>query len=212
MVKMIKSHRTYNTDTATLVHYREGRGGDCYQGLYQNRDGAFFLWEYDIGAEWGDIKPLTIEEAFKWLQQHEPSLLEQYFPVGGAAERRLTIRLPATLARELDALADEKGLSLNSYVMRCFEKCAAVDGRGADAIAPTEVSEKIMKRSHQRSGVVAGGTLLGSGARQATVSFTPPIFHKLELAAGKNGVSLSEMVRQCVNIALDGRDVVVADG
>ena len=96
--------------------------------------------------------------------------------------------------------------------MRCFEKCAAVDGRGADAIAPTEVSEKIMKRSHQRSGVVAGGTLLGSGARQATVSFTPPIFHKLELAAGKNGVSLSEMVRQCVNIALDGRDVVIADG
>ena len=66
-----------------------------------------------------------------------------------------------------------------------------------------EVSEKIMQRSYQRSGVVAGGTLLSSGAKQATVAFNPPTFHKLKLAADKNGVSLSEMVRQCVDIALN---------
>jgi hypothetical protein len=29
-----------------------------------------------------------------------------------------------------------------------------------------------------RSGVVAGGTLLSSGAKQATVTFIPPTFHK----------------------------------
>ena len=71
------------------------------------------------------------------------------------------------------------------------------------AMALPEVSEKIMQRSYQRSGVVAGGTLLSSGAKQATVAFTPPTFHKLKLAADKNNVSLSEMVRQCVDIALN---------
>ena len=44
------------------------------------------------------------------------------FPVGGAAERRLTIRLPATLARELDALADEKGLSLEQLCHEVLRK------------------------------------------------------------------------------------------
>ena len=61
-----------------------------------------------------------------------------------------------------------------------------------------DVNEKIMRRSHQRGGMVAGGTLLSSGARQATVTFTPPTFRKLKLAADKNEVSLSEMVRQAV--------------
>ena len=75
------------------------------------------------------------------------------------------------------------------------------------AMALPEVAEKIMQRSAQRSGVVGSGTLLSSGAKQATVAFTPPTFHKLKLAADKNGVSLSEMVRQCVDIALNKRDV-----
>jgi predicted HicB family RNase H-like nuclease len=133
MVKKIISGQTYNTDTATRVHEFTYHGDDCYQGLFQTRHGAFFLWEYDAGASWGDLKPLSDEEARKWLEQHANHLLEQYFgpfPEGGAAERRLTVRLPANLARRLEALAEEKGLSLNSYVMRCFEKCAAADGHG----------------------------------------------------------------------------------
>jgi hypothetical protein len=85
-------------------------------------------------------------------------------------------------------------------------RCAAEDEKPAtvvsDAMALPEVSEKIMKRSYQRSGVVAEGTSLSSGAKQATVTFTPLTFDKLKLAADKNGVSLSEMVRQCVDIAL----------
>lgn len=70
-------------------------------------------------------------------------------------------------------------------------------------MALPEVSEKIMKRSYQRSGLVADGTLLSSGARQVTVTFPPPAFRKLALAADWNKVSVSEMVRQCVNIALN---------
>jgi hypothetical protein len=60
------------------------------------------------------------------------------------------------------------------------------------------VSSKIMVRSHQRAGEVAGGTLLPSGSRQLTVSFPQRHAHKLRLAAAKNNVSASEMVRQCV--------------
>ena len=77
-----------------------------------------------------------------------------------------------------------------------------------DAMALPEVSEKkimkIMPGSFQRSGVVAGGTLLSSGARQVTVTFPQPLFDKLQLAAEKKGVAASEMVRQCVDIALNG--------
>ena len=63
---------------------------------------------------------------------------------------------------------------------------------------------KIMPGSYQRSGVVGGGTLLSSGARQVTVPFPQPLFEKLKLAADKKGVALAEMVRQCVDIALNG--------
>jgi Ribbon-helix-helix protein, copG family len=73
---------------------------------------------------------------------------------------------------------------------------------GRDAIALPEAPPKIMQRSQQRGGVVAGGTLLCSGARLVTVSFPPDMARKLNLAAAKNGVSASEMVRQCVDNAL----------
>ena len=74
--------------------------------------------------------------------------------------------------------------------------------QSVSAMKLPKVAEKVMKRSYQRSGLVGRGTLLSSGARQATVTFPPRTFHKLKLAADKNGVSLSEMVRQCVDIAL----------
>ena len=77
---------------------------------------------------------------------------------------------------------------------------APIKRRSVAAMGLLDVAEadKIMKRSYMRSGVAASGTLLGSGARQATVTFKPPTFRWLALAASKNKVSLSEMVRQCV--------------
>ncbi len=68
------------------------------------------------------------------------------------------------------------------------------------------VEAKIMERSYQRAGVVAGGTLLSSGARQATVTFKPGTFRLLELAAADNKISLSEMVRQLVDRGLRPQD------
>jgi hypothetical protein len=74
------------------------------------------------------------------------------------------------------------------------------------AVASPKTGQKIMKRSYQRASVVASGTLLSSGARQVTVTFTSQTFHKLKLAADLNGVSISEMVRQCVEYLLNPQD------
>ena len=93
MVKKIISGQTYDTDTATRVHHFTYHDHECYQGLYQTRHGAFFLWEHD--SESGDVKALTDDEAFKWLEKHAIHLVEQYFhpfPEGGAPERWLAVR------------------------------------------------------------------------------------------------------------------------
>jgi len=57
--------------------------------------------------------------------------------------------------------------------------------------------EKVM-RSFQRSGQVADGTELCSKARQLTCSFPASMFYKLQIEAEKHDVSVSEMIRQCV--------------
>ena len=122
MVKEIISRKIYDTDTATRLYYREGRGGNAYQGLYQTPEGSFFLWEYDEDS--GDIKPKTDEEAYEWLKEHASYLLEQYFR-GRAGKSRLTVELPANLVRRLRELATEKSLPLNSYLMRSLKQCAS---------------------------------------------------------------------------------------
>jgi hypothetical protein len=123
-MKRIIDGKAYNTDTATMIVWTED------VNLYQNRHGAFFL----LGAdEYGaGIRPLTDPEAQAWLEKYANHLVEQYFgamPEGGAAERRLTIRVPVNLADRVEKAAEAKGLSLNSYAMRCFERCAAQDGQ-----------------------------------------------------------------------------------
>ena len=122
MVKKIISRKIYDTDTATRLHYREGRGGSAYQGLYQTPEGSFFFWEYD--GDSGDIKPKTDEEAYEWLEEHANYLLEQYFH-GRAGKSRLTVELPANLVRRLKELATEESLPLNSYVIRSLKQCAS---------------------------------------------------------------------------------------
>ena len=66
------------------------------------------------------------------LQKLTPDLVDAVFgpfPEAGAAERRLTIRIPANLADRMEAAARAKKLSLDSYAMRCFGSCAATDGQ-----------------------------------------------------------------------------------
>ena len=133
-MKRIIDGKTYNTDTATeVIGGDNSPRSDAWWGIYQTRYDAFF--KVVVGHDGETVQefvPLTDEQAMAQLQRDAPHLVDQYFgpfPEAGSAERRLTIRLPGNLADRVEAAAKVKKLSLNSYAMRCFERCAAEDGQ-----------------------------------------------------------------------------------
>ena len=133
-MKRIIDGKTYNTDTATEVLCENFHGYMNWWGLYQTRHGAFFKVIVDMDEGESTLTRLSDAEAQELLEKTANHLVEQYFgpfPEGGAAERRLTIRVPGNLADRIETAAKVKGLSLNSYAMRCFERCAAEDGQPA---------------------------------------------------------------------------------
>ena len=69
-----------------------------------------------------------------------------------------------------------------------------------------KTGQKTMKRSYQPAGVAASRTPLSSDAREVAVTFTSRTYQKLKLAADLNGVTISVMVRQCVQYLLDPSD------
>lgn len=133
-MKRIIDGKTYNIDTATCVFLDAPDDGfsGAWWGLYQTRHGAFFKVVVDHDGETVlKFDPVTDTDAQALLEKHANHLVEQYFgemPEGGAAERRLTIRIPGNLADRLESMAKSQGLSLNSYAMRCFERCVGADG------------------------------------------------------------------------------------
>jgi predicted DNA binding CopG/RHH family protein len=135
MSDYIAGGKTCNTDTAIKLHEKwVDRGHGCTSGwiLYQTKHGAFFLFvqpPQDPAESY--LQPLSDDEALERCQNHAPNLVEQYFgdfPEAGAAERRWTIRIPENLARRVEAVAQEKGMPINRYVMRCLERNVVVDG------------------------------------------------------------------------------------
>jgi hypothetical protein len=127
-MKRIIDGKSYNTDTATCIA-QVVRDHDDFECLYQTRHGAFFRYGCDETGH--GILPATDAEAQAFLEKHANHLVEQYFgpmPEAGAAERRLTIRIPGNLADRVESAARARGLSLNSYAMRCFEQQVAADG------------------------------------------------------------------------------------
>lgn len=136
-MKRIISGMTYNTETATRV--AEGRPDDGFSQagweMYQTRHGAFFKVITDHDGESMRVEPCSDDDAQAFLEKHANHTLEAAFgpfPEAGAAERRLTIRIPANLASRMEAAAQARSLSLNSYAMRCFEQCASADGQRPD--------------------------------------------------------------------------------
>lgn len=126
----------YDTETAELIKqiwYDEEQAETNI--LYRTRLGAFFYWQryytpgYILKEE---ITAITDDQAQKFLEQYCNELVERYFgemPEGGSAERRLTLRMPNNLANRLEEIAKVKATSLNRYINRCLERCAAEDGR-----------------------------------------------------------------------------------
>lgn len=140
-MKRIINGKTYNVHTATTV-FEDGPAitnptgaSAAYWGLYQTRHGEFFKIKVNHdGEEILEFGPVTDAEAQGLLEKHANHLVEQYFgemPEGGAAERRLTIRIPGNLADRLETVAKAQGQSVNTYAMRCFERCVAADGQPA---------------------------------------------------------------------------------
>jgi hypothetical protein len=134
--KRIIEGKTYNTETATqLAGWSDMEGpsevGKC---LFQTRFGAFFLYSYRDGGfddDFDEIEPLSPEEARAWLEKYEssrPELIEQVFgqmPEAGSGEVKYTLRMPESLRDRLAALAKANDQSLNAWIIRCLETCAA---------------------------------------------------------------------------------------
>jgi hypothetical protein len=126
--KRIIGGKAYNTDTSALVfEIKRDPDGLIYEGLYQTKHGAFFLWWYNAYDAEGDVKPMSDGEALDWLEKRQAPavIVEQYFgpfPEGGAAESRLTLRLPGNLYNRLSKSATAANLSINTYIMRLLER------------------------------------------------------------------------------------------
>lgn len=126
--KKIIGGKTYNTETSTKVFdWSRDPDGFEYEGLFQTKHGAFFMWWYNANYGEGGIKPMADDEAMAWLEKRSApaEVVTRYFgefPEGGAAETRITLRLPGNLYNRISRSAADAGLSVNTYIMRALEK------------------------------------------------------------------------------------------
>lgn len=141
-VKRIIDGRTYNTETATqLASWSSTGNPDLAQHpehggiLFQTRFGAYFVVQFDEGQDpWDDnyekLIPLEPEQAQRWAEKHcSADDVEAIFgemPEAGDAEAKLTLRMPEALRKRLVVLAEARKQSLNAWIVRCLEGCAAV--------------------------------------------------------------------------------------
>lgn len=137
--KRIIEGKTYNTETATQLAGWDDNNDefgpyDSGRYLYQTRFGAFFLYSFLDGAAEDDfekILPLTPEQAREWLEKNQSwnvELIENLFgqmPEAGMGEIKFTLRLPESLRDRLATLAKANDQSLNAWIVRCLESCAA---------------------------------------------------------------------------------------
>lgn len=138
--KRIIDGKTYNTETATQISGGGGGDGPFERGayLYQTRFGAYFAYSYLDGAAEDDfetIEPLTPDEARAWLEKnaaYDVELIVRLFgemPEAGSGESKFTLRMPDSLRDRLATVAKSNGQSLNAWIVRCLESCAAAPGK-----------------------------------------------------------------------------------
>jgi predicted HicB family RNase H-like nuclease len=127
--KRIIDSKTYNTETATLLGHWESTDYPAEEALFKTRHGAYFLYKFLETVPDERIEPLAPEAAQKWMEQHcRAELIEAEFgemPEAGDPEARITLRIPETLRKRLAAIAEDRKQSLNAWIQRCLERCAA---------------------------------------------------------------------------------------
>jgi hypothetical protein len=129
--KRIIDGKTYNTETATYLAGWDDDDGPFQSGrhLYQTRFGAYFLYAWGGPDESETIVPYTPEQARKWLENiQQVDLIEKLFgemPEAGSGETKFTLRMPDSLHSRLADRAKANNQSLNAWMIRCLESCAA---------------------------------------------------------------------------------------
>lgn len=182
-MKRIIDGVAYNTETATRIavaQVHEPESGMRPEEtkdyiLYQTRGGAFFIrihtettrknlrteeWDAVIREE---FEPMTREQAEKWILEGEVELLNDVFgePPEAAAEATpsatIYLRVPLALKAQIEAAAKEDELSVNSWAMRCVERCTRSDevGRELGEI----ISTSLCIASEPGPGAYSGGTV-----------------------------------------------------
>ncbi len=164
-MKRIINGKTFNSETATVIFRLEKQEKGALQSeendgyldsetLFRMRQGYFFPVDAEIKANFDKegvplgtgpverLKPLTTEGALNWLRSHNVSE-EQIRQQFGDHLKHMTeestvyLRVPQSLKLRLEACANNKGQSLNTWVMRCLERAAWVEEEdGAPAINP----------------------------------------------------------------------------
>jgi hypothetical protein len=128
--KRIIDGRTYNTETATHLGHYDPAEFPYEEDLFKTRHGAYFLWKFNATSDpEEEIEPLTPERAQTWMERYcTPEMVESEFgemPEAGDPEARITLRIPDTLHKRITALAEAQKQSLNAWILRCVERCAA---------------------------------------------------------------------------------------
>ena len=150
--KRIIEGKTYNTQTATQLAGREEDAGnapwEAGKYLFQTRFGAFFVFSYYEGFgedDWEKIEPLTPEQAREWLEKnhaYDVDLIERLFgemPEAGSGEVKFSLRMPESLRDLIAPLAKANNQSLNAWIVRCIEYCAAEVGSNTENGAQRDV-------------------------------------------------------------------------
>ncbi len=164
-MKRIINGKTFNSATATVIFRLENQEKGALRSeeingyldmetLYRTRQGYFFLVDTEIESNFDKegfpvgagpverLKPLTPEGALNWLRSHHVSEEQIRQQFGDhlkhmTEESTIYLRVPQSLKLRLEACADNKGQSLNTWVMRCLERAAWVEEEGGvPAISP----------------------------------------------------------------------------
>lgn len=131
--KRIIDGKTYNTETATQItgSTKDDESFEITEYLYQNRFGAFFLYQNidsdGVGYDAEKLIPQTPEQAQEWLEKQPDGAdhIELLFgTMPEAGEVKFTLRIPESLRHRLAMLAKENNQSLNAWIVRCLESCA----------------------------------------------------------------------------------------
>jgi hypothetical protein len=150
--KRIIGGKTYNTETATQIAEAREDYNSQKKGayLYQTRSGAFFVYLYrsEPGEEpaFERITPRTPEQARNWLETYKSAdisvdIIEALFAETletGATEVKYTLRMPESFRGRLAALAKANNQSLNAWIIRCLETCAASEKSTVETAATDE--------------------------------------------------------------------------